>query len=133
MTSRHSSAASCCDSDVEPTRSQKRTVRWRRSPAVAGPDAADASSGRSAWGGAAVSPSDAPHLPQKSEAGEFSAPHLAQGFASAFPHFAQKLLVAGLLAPHFVQRIDTLPAYQATDRLCITQPRLQTSRPWKSR
>src|SRR5260370_2522408 len=110
MTSRHSSASSCCESGVEPTRSQKRTVRWRRSPAVAGQGAADASSGGAAGIGAAGSPRAAPHLPQKSEAGGLFALHLAQGFASAFPHFAQKLLVAGLLAPHFEQRIDTLPS-----------------------
>ena len=33
MRSRHSSASSCCESGVEPTRSQKSTVSWRRSPA----------------------------------------------------------------------------------------------------
>jgi hypothetical protein len=32
-----------------------------------------------------------------------SASHFAQCFASAFPHFAQKLLVEGLFVPHFEQ------------------------------
>jgi hypothetical protein len=45
-------------------------------------------------------------LPQKSDVGGFSALHFAQRFASAFPHFAQKLLVEGLFVPHFEQRID---------------------------
>jgi hypothetical protein len=66
-------------------------------------------------------------LPQKSDVGGFSALHFAQCFASAFPHFAQKLLADGLLVPHFEQRIDG-PANQATDRFCITQRRLPTSR-----
>jgi hypothetical protein len=45
-------------------------------------------------------------LPQKSDVGGFSVLHLAQCFASAFPHFAQKLFVEGLFVPHFEQRID---------------------------
>ncbi|HKN14591.1 MAG TPA: hypothetical protein VJX68_15490 [Candidatus Binatus sp.] len=45
-------------------------------------------------------------MPQKSEVGGFSALHFAQCLASAFPHFAQKLLVEGLFVPHFEQRID---------------------------
>jgi hypothetical protein len=49
--------------------------------------------------------SGAPHLPQKSDVGGFSALHFAQGLVSAFPHFAQKLLADGLLVPHFEQRI----------------------------
>ena len=111
MTSRHSSASSCCESGVEPTRSQKRTVRWRRSPAVAGrvphlPVQVERRVRR-----AADSPRDAPHLPQKSEVGGFSAWHFAQCFASAFPHFAQKLFVEGLFVPHFEQRID-LPFFR---------------------
>src|SRR5271169_1718945 len=40
---------------------------------------------------ARASLSEAPHLPQKSEVEGFSALHFAQGFASAVPHFAQKL------------------------------------------
>jgi hypothetical protein len=49
--------------------------------------------------------SGAPHLPQKSDVGGFSALHFAQCLASANPHFAQKLLVEGLFVPHFEQRI----------------------------
>jgi hypothetical protein len=37
--------------------------------------------------------------------GGFSALHFTQCFASALPHFAQKLLVEGLFVPHFVQRM----------------------------
>jgi hypothetical protein len=51
-------------------------------------------------------------LPQKSDVGGFSVLHFAQCFASAFPHFAQKLFVEGLFVPHFEQRIDA-PANQA--------------------
>ncbi len=47
-------------------------------------------------------------MPQKSEVGGFSALHFAQCFASAFPHFAQKLLADGLSVPHFGQRIESL-------------------------
>jgi hypothetical protein len=54
--------------------------------------------------------SRAPHLPQKSDVAGFSAQHFAQCFASALPHFAQKLLVDGLFVPHFEQRIDAPPA-----------------------
>jgi hypothetical protein len=39
--------------------------------------------------------SGVPHLPQKFEAGEFSASHFAQSRASGLPHLAQKLLSAG--------------------------------------
>jgi hypothetical protein len=66
-------------------------------------------------------------LPQKSDVGGFSALHFAQCFASAFPHFAQKLFVEGLLVPHFEQRIDA-PREPRTDRFCITQRLLRTSR-----
>jgi hypothetical protein len=52
--------------------------------------------------------SGAPHLPQKSDVGGFSALHFAQSFTSAFPHFAQKLFVEGLSVLHFEQRIDAL-------------------------
>jgi hypothetical protein len=45
-------------------------------------------------------------LPQKSEVGGFSALHFPQSLASELPHFAQKLLVEGLLVPHFEHRID---------------------------
>jgi len=47
-------------------------------------------------------------LPHKSEVGGFSTLHFGQCFASAFPHFAQKLFVEGLFVPHFVQRIATI-------------------------
>jgi len=67
--------------------------------------------------------SGAPHLPQKSDVGGFSALHLAQGLVSALPHFAQKLLADGLLVPHFEQRIDAPRVNPATDRFYITQRR----------
>jgi hypothetical protein len=49
--------------------------------------------------------SGVPHLPQKFEAGEFSAPHFTQSRASELPQRAQKLLPAGFSQPHFEQRI----------------------------
>jgi hypothetical protein len=49
--------------------------------------------------------SGVPHLPQKFEAGEFSAPHFTQSRASELPQRAQKLLSAGFSQPHFEQRI----------------------------
>jgi hypothetical protein len=58
--------------------------------------------------------SEAPHLPQKSDVGGFSALHFAQGLVSAVPHFAQKLLVDGLLVPHFEQHIDPPSANHVT-------------------
>src|ERR1700736_5620493 len=54
----------------------------------------------------------APHLPQKSDVSGFSAFHFAQCFASAFPPFAQKLLVEGLFVPHFEQRTVAPPRSQ---------------------
>jgi hypothetical protein len=42
-------------------------------------------------------------LPQKSDVGGFAALHFAQCLATAFPHFAQKLLPDGLFVPHFEQ------------------------------
>jgi hypothetical protein len=71
--------------------------------------------------------SGAPHLPQKSDVAGFSALHFAQCFASAVPHFAQKLLAGGLLVPHFEQRIDAPRANQTIDRSYITQRWLPTS------
>ena len=66
--------------------------------------------------------SGAPHLPQKSDVGGVSALHFAQCFTSAFPHFAQKLLVEGLFVPHFEQGI-ALPGNQATRTSCIIRCR----------
>jgi hypothetical protein len=40
-------------------------------------------------------------LPQKFDAGGFSAPHLAHSIVNAFPHCGQKLLPGGLSVPHF--------------------------------
>src|SRR5215831_6769039 len=75
---------------VEPTRSQKRTVSCRRSPAGnvasgdgAGVDADDAAVSRVA-----------PQPPQKFSPGSFVAPHAAHGTASAAPHFPQNRLSA---------------------------------------
>ena len=103
-TSHHSSESSCRESGVEPTRSQNITVSWRRSPAAA---AAAGVSGTTCGG--AGSPNDAPHLPQKSELARFSALHFGHCFASAFPHFTQKLLADGLTVPHFEQRSSPTP------------------------
>jgi hypothetical protein len=44
-------------------------------------------------------------LPQKFDAGGFSALQLAQSIVSALPHSTQKLLPGGLSVPHFEQRI----------------------------
>jgi hypothetical protein len=76
--------------------------------------------------------SGAPHLPQKSDVGGFSAIHLAQCFASALPHFAQKLFVERLFVPHFEQRIDA-PPRSKRPTILYTQHRLRTSTLRKAR
>src|SRR5262245_12743248 len=89
MRSRHSSASSCCESGVEPTRSQKSTVSWRRSPAaVSGAGSGSPPGVETALARASVV-SRAPQPPQNCSSGWFEAPHDAQGAASAAPHFPQ--------------------------------------------
>src|SRR5215469_16287404 len=85
---------------VEFTKSQNSTVRWRRSPVKRW-------SLGSAFAWTAAASSGAPHLPQKFEVGELSAPHFMQILTRAFPHCSQKLLLGGLLVPHFEQRISS--------------------------
>jgi hypothetical protein len=62
--------------------------------------------------------SEAPHLPQKFDAGGISAPHSLQSLVSAFPQRAQKLLTSGLLVPHFEQRI--VFSKEPNEALCTT-------------
>src|SRR5713101_6400891 len=118
MIARHSSRSSCAAILVEFTRSQNNTVRWRHSPARASRDSA-------ARIGAAAS-SGAPHLPQKFDAGGFSAPHFTQSLIRAFPHCTQKLLPVGLFVPHLEQRISS-PDAHASRTSFITQRRVETT------
>src|SRR5579862_4829998 len=105
---RASSGSRSCSSSVEPLISANSAVTVLRSPS-ASPGSVGSSAARTPEvradgdevGTAVASLSGAPHLPQKSDAGAFSALHFAHCFASAFPHFAQKLFVEGLLASHF--------------------------------
>src|SRR6202158_1173091 len=107
MRSRHSSASSCCDSGVEPTRSQNSTVSWRRSPTSVGLGAAGARSGGAvgvgASGGAARSLREAPHSPQNFLFAGFSARQCGHRFSSAPPHSPQNFLPAGLSLPQWRQ------------------------------
>src|SRR5262245_61977865 len=104
MRSRNSSASSCCESGVEPTRSQKRTVSWRRSPG------GTAVAGAGAPGAAATVRSGEPHPPQNLSPGWFATPHEAQTAASAAPHSAQKRRSARLSWSQDAQRIACLVA-----------------------
>jgi hypothetical protein len=103
-------------SSVEPLMSANSAVTVLRSPSSAPASAevcSDATCTPEASPGAdevtagapALFVSRAPHLPQNSDVGGFSALHCAQCFASAFPHFAQKLFVEGLFVPQLEQRI----------------------------
>ena len=87
-TSRHSSASSCCESAVEPTRSQNRMVSWRRSPA--GNAASNSAAGVGSCGADAAGGSRVPQPPQNFSPDSFDAPHAAHRAASATPHSAQK-------------------------------------------
>src|SRR5271167_1611894 len=111
---RASSGSRSCSSSVEPLISANSAVTVLRSPSSASGELlsgarrrfeADSGDDEVAAGAPASSASRAPHLPQKSEVGGFSALHCAQRLASALPHFAQKLLAEGLFVPHFEQRI----------------------------
>src|SRR5215813_13024500 len=62
-----------CESGVEPTRSQKRTVSWRRSPA--GTAASGAGVGVDVLVGDATVGSRAPHPPQNFSPGWFTVSH----------------------------------------------------------
>src|SRR5262245_46253968 len=84
----NSSGSSCCESGVEPTRSQKSTVSWRRSPTGNAASFVGAG-GETAIAGDTVG-SRSPQPPQKLSPGSFDTPHAAQTVASATPHFAQK-------------------------------------------
>ncbi len=52
--------------------------------------------------------------------------HFAHRFASAFPHFAQKLFVEAFFVPHFEQRIG-LPGKISDPPSYITQRREETN------
>src|SRR5262249_22026622 len=102
MTSRHSSASSCCESGVEPTKSQKSTVSWRRSPA--GAAASGAGVGVGAPDAGATVGSRAPQPPQNFSPGSFAASHAAQIETIAAPHLAQKRRSRRLACPQDGQR-----------------------------
>jgi hypothetical protein len=59
--------------------------------------------------------SGAPHLPQKSDVGGFSALHLAQGLVSALPHFAQKLLADPMFCKDMIDGVEAWFALKKTD------------------
>src|SRR5579864_7953058 len=136
MIARASSGSRSRISSVEPLISANNAVTVLRSPSIASEEVlsgvmptleAEPCGVEVATPACAPFVSGAPHMPQKSDVGGFSALHFAQGLVRALPHFAQKLLVDGLLVPHFEQRIDAPRANQATDRFYITQRRLPTS------
>src|SRR5690242_2255385 len=112
---RASSGSSSCINSVEPLMSANSAVTVLRSPSKANALSACAATALMSDADCRaddISPVDlvlfvkpAPHLPQKLDVGEFSAPHSVQGRVSAFPQRAQKLLSAGFSEPHFTQRI----------------------------
>src|SRR3954470_24578526 len=87
MTSRRSSTSSRAERAVEPTRSQNKTVRCRRS-------AREVSSG--ARGGAAAgeapNSSFSPHCEQNFDPGALTFPQAPQGTCKGAPHWLQNLL-----------------------------------------
>src|SRR5262249_9686224 len=83
----------------EPTKSQKSTVRCRRSPAVA---AMRLVSTALATTGSAR---DAPHSPQNLKGGTFSLPHVGQRSRNCAPHSPQYFLSDGFSLPQFEHRI----------------------------
>src|SRR5262249_25978044 len=117
MRSRHSSASSCCESGVEPTRSQKSTVSWRRSPPGIAASGASVDVGAPDTG--ATVGSRAPHPPQNFSPGSFATPQAAQLEASAAPHSAQKRRSRRFVCPQDGQR--TVP-FSPTVRFRRTDP-----------
>jgi hypothetical protein len=103
--SRHSSGSSCAAIPVEPTTSQNSTVRCRHSPASSRAWIGGVAE-TGVWAGALRG---APHLPQKFEVGELSAPHFAHVRASALPQCAQKLFSGGFSESHFEQCVPRCP------------------------
>src|SRR5262249_42694693 len=100
------------------TRSQNRTVRWRRSPnggvdssaRSAPPPVPIALDGIGGEGTPASSLKSAkPQTPQKASPGSFDAPHFGHNHTSGPPHLAQNLRPSRLSAPHFEQRIAVPP------------------------
>src|SRR3984893_1914547 len=112
---RASSGSRSSISSIDPLMSANKAVTVLRSPSIgveaSGCSGVTRTSEANACGDEiapavpAAFVSGAPHLPQKSDVGGFSALHFAQCLASADPHFAQKLLVEGLFVPHLEQRI----------------------------
>src|SRR5262249_54906939 len=103
-------------SSIEPLMSANNAVTVLRSPSNASevsdcspttrtPDA-DSGDGGVRPPVLATLVSGAPHLPQKFDVGGFSAQHLAQSLASAFPQCVQKLFTGGLFVPQFEHRIS---------------------------
>src|ERR1700689_1885764 len=97
---------------VEPTRSQKRTVRWRRSPSTVRNDS------ETIGGGAIVAvDSGVPHCEQKRAVGAMSALQRGQRRASGLPQLLQKRAAAGLSVVQSEQRIAHPRVRRSEDRL----------------
>ena len=102
-TSRQSSGSSCCASGVEPTRSQKRTVNWRRSPGRATSGAGDGSPG--GRGADSPSPTGVPHSGQNFALAGTSTWQRGQRSARGAPHSRQNRARAGFSWPQEEQGI----------------------------
>src|SRR5215471_16778265 len=99
---RDSSGSRSSISSIEPLISANSAVTVFRSPSVVGKGSdcsatnrtlsADSGDEEVTDGVLTALACGAPHLPQKFDAGGFSAPHLPQTAVSAFPHCTQKLL-----------------------------------------
>src|SRR5438105_12671918 len=100
--SRHSSGSSRAEISVEPTRSQKSTVRCRRSP-----PAAPITGAVSLAVAGAESPNAEPQSPQNLSPGWLVAPHFGHGLTSGAPHLVQYFRPARLSLAHFEQRIPS--------------------------
>ena len=122
MTMRNSSGSSCCESTVEPTRSQNITVSCRRSATVSSEFWVSSFEFFDFLFSFAFSllPFDfcllifdllvsaVPHFPQNFAAGRISWPQLGQTCASFVPHSSQKFIPGGFSTPQFRQRIQLL-------------------------
>jgi hypothetical protein len=98
-------ASSCCESDVEPTRSQKRTVSWLRSPGCATSASRDGSAGAPD----ACSPfaTGVLHARQNFAVARSSAWQLGQRSTSDPPHSRQNLAPYGFSWPQEEQGITS--------------------------
>src|SRR5262245_35817548 len=121
-TSRNSSGSSCCESAVEPTRSQNITVNWRRSASGALGTAArgavgaiGSAEGSLRIGTEACSWSAVLHSPQNLACGAFAKPHRSQRRLSAVPHSLQNFSPSEFSNPQLAQCI-LLPSRPRSQR-----------------